>query len=87
MKGKYKDRQALNFILNLFQQYLFHIPRIGPMIGDTSIAATIKTVALVAKPPAAIIDAPIKFNQVLIVIFALFEISANNSSVVLLAFN
>ena len=62
------------------------VPRMGPIIGDTSIAATIKTVALVARPPAAIIEAPIRFNQVLIVIFALFEISANNSSVVLLAF-
>lgn len=28
------------------------------MIGDTSIAATIKTVTLVVKPPAAIIEAP-----------------------------
>jgi hypothetical protein len=48
-------------------------------------AATIKTVVLVDKPPAAIKDAPIRFIQVFIVIFELFDISLNSSSVVLLA--
>lgn len=83
------------------------MPSIGPMMGDTSIEATINTViyrevcniqkahaysiiyipvVLVARPPAAMNDAPIRFNQVLIVILAPLFISLNISSVVLRAF-
>jgi hypothetical protein len=34
------------------------MPRIGPMIGETNIAATMKTKTPVVRPPAAMIEAP-----------------------------
>ena len=34
------------------------IPRMGPMIGDTNMDATMNTTTLVVRPPAAMMDAP-----------------------------
>ena len=38
-------------------------PRMGPMIGETSMEATINTLVLVASPPAAMNEAPDSGNN------------------------
>ncbi len=48
---------------NIQQQYTMYrrsqdVPRIGPMMGDTNMAATMNTVTFVTSPPAAMTEAP-----------------------------